>query len=61
MSAYDPGRIVFGGGISSASKYFDASMRGTLREIFPFPKSVENLKIEYLPENHIAITGASML
>lgn len=61
ISAYDPHMIVFGGGISNASRYFEDEMIRHLKEIFPFHKSLENLKIKYLPQSDAAILGASLL
>lgn len=61
LSAYDPHMIVFGGGISNASKYFESEMLSTLEEAFPFHESVKKLKIRYLPQSNAAIEGASLL
>lgn len=61
IGAYDPNRIVFGGGISAAHKYFEKSMMDSLREKFIFPESVKKLKIDYLTDSDAAILGASNL
>lgn len=61
VSAYDPHIIVFGGGISNAYRYFESEMLRSLEEAFPFRKSIRNLKIRYLPQSDVAITGASLL
>ena len=61
MSAYDPDVIVFGGGIANCHPFFDASMKAAMRAAFPFPKSLEKLRIEYLPQSDVAVKGAAML
>lgn len=61
LSAYDPHRIVFGGGLSNNHKFFEGSMMEALWENFPFPGSVSRLKIDYLPQTEIAVLGAAEL
>lgn len=61
ISAYDPHKIVFGGGLSNANQYFESAMMNRLEKIFPFPESLKNLDISYLPQSDAAIVGASLL
>jgi len=61
VSAYDPDIIVFGGGIANCHPFFDSSMKAAMRAVFPFPKSLEKLRIEYLPQSEVAVKGAAML
>ena len=61
ISAYDPHKIVFGGGLSNANQFFETSMLSRLEKIFPFPESLKNLDISYLPQSDVAILGASLL
>lgn len=61
LSAYDPHSIVFGGGLSNSSKYFEAEMLRSVAEFFPFPESLKRLKVTFLPESDAAIIGAAML
>lgn len=60
LFAYDPEMVVFGGGISSAYKYFAPSMLAELAT-FPYPSSLLNLKIETSKLKDVAILGASAL
>lgn len=61
ISAYDPDHIVFGGGIAHSHKYFEAPMLEALTAQFPYPESLKQLRISYLPQSEAAITGASLL
>ena len=61
MGAYDPHRVVFGGGLSNNHKYFEKAMMDGLRELFPFPASVSTIRIEYLTQSETAVIGAAGL
>lgn len=61
VSAYDPDIIVFGGGIANCHPFFDATMKAAMKAVFPFPKSLGKLRIEYLTQPDIAVKGAAML
>jgi len=58
--AYDPQMIVVGGSISKAHRFFNASMLNGLND-FPFPKSIEKLKIAFTDNENSNILGATLL
>jgi glucokinase len=58
--AYDPQMIVVGGSISKSHRFFNASMLNGLND-FPFPKSIEKLKIAFTDNENSNILGASLL
>ena len=61
VSAYDPHMVVFGGGLSNSHDLFEDAMLERLKEIFPFPESVKNLRVSYLTQSDAAICGAALL
>lgn len=61
LCAYDPSVIVFGGGLSNCSRHFEHTMLSAVKGAFPFPKSLEKLKIHYMSDPEIAILGAALL
>ena len=61
MYAYDPSCIVFGGGISNTFPCFEEPMKRTLRENYIYPHALERLRILAMPQNDIALLGASLL
>jgi glucokinase len=58
--AYDPEVIVIGGSISKANKLFSGSMHEALSD-FPFPKSIEKLRIEWSENELSNLIGALCL
>jgi len=58
--AYDPQMVVLGGSISKAFPYFSNSMMESFKD-FPYPKSIEKLKIEVSDNEDINLLGASIL
>lgn len=60
MFAYDPATIVFGGGISTAYSLFSAAMEETMAT-FPYPASLQNLRIGPSRLANVAILGAASL
>ncbi|MDR0431656.1 MAG: ROK family protein [Tannerellaceae bacterium] len=58
--AYDPGAIVFGGGLTNAYPFFERGMRESFKTFF-FPKSLETLTIKISSNPDIAILGAAAL
>jgi glucokinase len=61
MYAYDPGCIVFGGGIANTYEYFKNNMMRALRKRYPYGHALDRLEIEVMPEDDIALLGASLL
>ena len=61
MYAYDPGCIVFGGGIAYTNPWFRESMLKTLRAKYIYPHVLERLRIEFMPDADTALLGASLL
>jgi len=60
MFAVDPKEIIIGGSVSSSKEFFIDSLIKTVRD-FPYPNSVENLKIKFSNTQNIAILGAASL
>ncbi|HKK81453.1 MAG TPA: ROK family protein, partial [Prolixibacteraceae bacterium] len=60
LLTYDPEIIVFGGAVSKAFPFFEASMRAGLND-FPFPNSVKNLHIKTAGNPNSHLLGASLL
>ncbi|MDD4777284.1 MAG: ROK family protein [Fermentimonas sp.] len=56
----DPEAIIFGGSIAQSFKLFEKSMYDNLKD-FPYPKSVERIKILTSELNNIGILGAGAL
>ncbi len=61
LCAYDPNVIIIGGGVSKSSDLFDSAMREELGRIFPFPRSLDALRIIYTSKPDVPIAGASLL
>lgn len=61
MYAYDPSCIVFGGGVSNCAPWFMESAKRTLAQKFIYPHVLERLRILVMPQNEIALLGASLL
>ena len=57
---YDPEAIVLGGSLSKAFQFFSPSLRSSLND-FPYPKSINRLKIFVSQEENIALLGAAAL
>lgn len=60
MYAYDPETIVVGGKIANAYRFFEKAMREEM-ESFPYPKSLERLKIVPVEQDMFGLLGASLL
>jgi len=58
--AYDPQMVVLGGSISNAFPFFCNTMTESLND-FPYPKSIEKLKIRISENEDINLLGASKL
>lgn len=61
MYAYDPGCIVLGGGISNSFSLFRDSMMESLRSRYCYARPLNNLEITAMPQEEIALLGASLL
>jgi glucokinase len=61
LYAYDPDAIVFGGSISKAATFFEASMIATMGKNFHFPNSMKRVKIFWSENENINLLGASSL
>lgn len=61
MSAYDPHRVIFGGGLCNNHKYFEKTMMEGLKQCFPFPVSIGKVMVNFLPQSEIAVLGAAEL
>ena len=60
MFAFDPEAIIFGGSIANAFPLYKEAMWKQVRE-FPYPASVQNLKIETADVDNAGILGAALL
>ena len=60
MFSVDPKEIIIGGSVSSSKEFFIDSLIKTVKD-FPYPNSVENLKIKFSNTQDIAILGAASL
>lgn len=61
MYAYDPDSIVFGGGVAHSYPLFKESMWETLRRRFPYETILENLSIDVMADEDVALVGAASL
>ena len=61
LLAYDPGCIVFGGGIAHSFPLFEKAVWKSLRESYLYPRFLDNLQITAMPDADIPILGASLL
>jgi len=60
MYAFDPEAIILGGAISKAYKYFEKSMRESMKNTY-FPQSVASLKIHVSEVENLQMLGAAAL
>lgn len=60
MLSVDPAAIIIGGGVSESFELYSDSMWNEIRN-FPYPRSVENLKILTTQTQEIALLGAAAL
>jgi glucokinase len=61
MYSYDPGCVVFGGGIANTYPFFQKSMERALRKRYPYKHALDRLEIRTMPQEEIALLGASLL
>lgn len=61
LFAYDPDCVVLGGGIAHSYPLFQESMWSTLREKYPYTRTLADLQIQAMPEDDIALVGAATL
>ena len=61
MYSYDPGCIVFGGGIANTYRLFKKSMMRALRKRYPYGHALDKLEIVAMPQEDVALLGASLL
>lgn len=60
MLAVDPAAIIIGGGVSTSFELYSDAMWEEIRN-FPYPRSVENIKIFTTDTQEIALLGAAAL
>lgn len=61
LFAYDPQRIVLGGGIVKGETLFRPAMEDFIRKNFPYRKTVEDLNIDIMNDDCIPVIGAASL
>jgi len=60
LYAYDPERIILGGSVRKAYRFFEKAMWESIRS-FAFSPAIKSLKIEVSELEHVAILGAAAL
>lgn len=60
LFVYDPQIIILGGSISNAYPYFSLAMRRSMQD-FPYPETIERIRITTSQKEDIALLGASEL
>lgn len=60
LYALDPEKIIIGGSIVKASRFFDQGLKESLRD-FAFKKTIENIEIIYSDTPDIALLGSAAL
>ncbi len=58
--AVDPRKVIIGGSVAQASKYFEHSMWKSLLE-FPFPRAMRDFDVIFSDVKNIAVLGAASL
>jgi glucokinase len=61
LFAYDPGQVVFGGGVAHNFDLFKPAMMRQLSFSYPYPRFLDKLEISAMPEGDIPVLGASLL
>ncbi len=61
MYSYDPGCVVFGGGIANSYELFRKSMETALRNRYPYKHALDRLVFKAMPQDDVALLGASLL
>lgn len=61
LFAYDPQRIVIGGGIVRSESLFRPAMEDYVRKNFPYRKTVKDLSIDIMNDDCIPVIGAASL
>jgi glucokinase len=61
MFAYDADCIILGGGISHCFRHFRESMWKSLRALYPYQRSLDELTIQVLSDADYALLGAASL
>ena len=61
LFAYDPGCVVFGGGVAHNFDLFKPAMMRQLSFSYPYPRFLDKLTITAMPEGDVPILGASLL
>ncbi len=59
LYAYDPHRVVFGGGIARSFSLFEKPLRETLNQTFAYTGNLKGLRIEAVTSPDIALLGAA--
>jgi glucokinase len=58
--AVDPRKVIIGGSVAQASKYFKTSMWASVLD-FPFPRAMRDFDVLFSDVKHIAVLGAASL
>lgn len=58
--AVDPGKVIIGGSVAQASKFFASSMWKSISN-FPFPRAIRDFEVIFSDVKNIAVLGAASL
>ena len=61
LLAYNPEAIIIGGGIAKGAPYFEASMRRSMADDFPYPREIEHTRVLFSSLENGNLLGASKL
>ena len=61
LFAYNPEAIVIGGGIAKGAAYFEAAMRESMADGFPYQREIDNTKVLFSSLEDGNLLGASKL
>ncbi len=56
----DPAKVIIGGSVANAAKYFETSMWKTLLK-FPFPEAMKDFEVIFSTVKNVAVLGAASL
>jgi len=61
LFAYDPEKIVIGGGVAKGAEFFSDTMYDFITQNFPYHKTTENLRVDFMTDDNLPVIGAASL